>query len=108
MSTPFTPMDVIADLDQVHEHLVSSGHASDASIVLQAAIRTLELIARVDTLTRFQLRGIEGLSPKERAALFAKVAATSRVQRAIVGHSDVLAREAREILEAVAPDRRVD
>ncbi|ABO60511.1 hypothetical protein LA345_37840 (plasmid) [Burkholderia vietnamiensis] len=108
MSTPFTPMDVIADLDQVHEHLVSSGHTSDASIVLQAAIRTIELIARVDTLTRFQLRGMEGLSLKERAELLAKVDAMSRAQRAIVGHGDVLAREAREILEAVAPSRRGD
>ncbi|APO88910.1 hypothetical protein AB8807_22325 (plasmid) [Xanthomonas campestris pv. olitorii] len=54
MSTPFTPMDVISNLDQVHERLVSNGTARDAYIVLQAAICTLELIARVDTLTRFQ------------------------------------------------------
>ncbi|MBY9629142.1 hypothetical protein KUU78_30970 (plasmid) [Pseudomonas aeruginosa] len=108
MPTPFTPMDVIGELDQVHERLVSNGHARDASIVLQAAIRTLELIARVDTLTRFQLRGMEGLSNKERAELLARVDATSRVQRAIVGHGDMLARETREILEAVAPSRRGD
>jgi hypothetical protein len=72
MPTPFTPMDVIGELDQVHERLVSNGHARDASIVLQAAIRTLELIARVDTLTRFQLRGMEGLSNKERASAIAE------------------------------------